>query len=73
MDIKELESKTVAQLRDMAKEMGLTGYSSMKKADLVTAISGAPKAPAEAPPEPVAEETAPEPEAAAEEAPLEAE
>ncbi len=33
-----LESLTVAELRELAKEKGLTGYSSLKKAELVDAI-----------------------------------
>ena len=48
MDSKELEGKKVAELKEMAKELGIKGISSMKKADLVAAISSA----AEAPPEP---------------------
>lgn len=40
MDIKDLESKTVAQLKGIAKELGITGISGMKKADLITAIAG---------------------------------
>ena len=71
MDVKELESKTVAQLKEMAKEAGISGISSMKKADLVAAITGAAgTSPAEAPestPAPVPEEEAP----AAEEVPAE--
>ncbi|MDT8367520.1 MAG: Rho termination factor N-terminal domain-containing protein [bacterium] len=75
MDVKELESKTVAELKEMAKVLGVPGISAMKKADLVAAIAGASDAPAPAPePEPVVEaapEPAPEPvvEAAPEPAP----
>lgn len=46
MDIKDIKSKTVAQLKEIAKELGITGISDMKKADLVSAIAGA-GAPAE--------------------------
>ena len=65
MDVKELESKKVAELKEMAKELGITGLSSMKKADLVAAIAGASDAPE---PEPVVE-AAPEAEVAPEPAP----
>ena len=35
----DLNSNTVAELREMAKEKGIEGYSSMKKAELVAALS----------------------------------
>jgi large subunit ribosomal protein L21 len=35
----DLSSKTVAELRDMAKAKDITGYSSMKKAELIEALS----------------------------------
>ena len=36
---KDLSSHTVAELREMAKDRGIEGYSSMKKAELVAALS----------------------------------
>ncbi|WP_242117317.1 50S ribosomal protein L21 [Aestuariivivens sediminicola] len=35
----DLSKLTVAELREMAKAKGLTGYSSMKKAELIAALS----------------------------------
>src|SRR5690606_9681102 len=35
----DLESKTVAELRELAKAKDITGYSSMKKAELIEALS----------------------------------
>ena len=33
-----LESKTVAELKELAKEKGIEGYTTMKKADLLNAL-----------------------------------
>jgi transcription termination factor Rho len=35
MDISELESKTLSELREIAREQGISGYSKMKKQDLI--------------------------------------
>jgi transcription termination factor Rho len=35
VDIAELENKTLSELRDLAKDMGISGYSRLKKEDLV--------------------------------------
>ncbi|MBN2720080.1 MAG: Rho termination factor N-terminal domain-containing protein [Proteobacteria bacterium] len=40
MDVKELESKTVPELKDLAKEAGISGISSMKKNELIAALAG---------------------------------
>ncbi|MFP4286424.1 MAG: Rho termination factor N-terminal domain-containing protein [Candidatus Izemoplasmataceae bacterium] len=34
----DLEEKTVVELRELAKEKGLTGYSKLKKAELIEAL-----------------------------------
>ena len=35
MDIAELEIKTLSDLQDLARELGLTGYTRLKKYDLI--------------------------------------
>ena len=36
-----LESMTVVELKDLAKSIGLSGYSAMNKAELIAAIEAA--------------------------------
>jgi len=38
-EVVDLASMTVTQLKDLCKERGLTGYSGLKKADLVDLLS----------------------------------
>ena len=40
MDIGELEEKKLSELRDMARELDIPGFSSMKKQDIVFQIIG---------------------------------
>ena len=40
-ELTDLSEKTKAELLDMARELGLRGYSSMNKADLVALIATA--------------------------------
>ena len=35
----DLSSKTVAELKAMAKDAGISGYTSLKKAELIAALS----------------------------------
>lgn len=37
---KKLEKKTVKELRNAAKERGVTGYSDMTKSELIKALEG---------------------------------
>lgn len=39
-NIKSLESKKVEELKDLAKEKGIEGYSKMKKEELISALAG---------------------------------
>jgi len=39
MDVKELENKTVPELKGLAKEAGISGISSMKKNELIAALA----------------------------------
>jgi SPP1 gp7 family putative phage head morphogenesis protein len=48
--VKDLSGKTVAELRAMAKEAGLKGYSAMKREQLLEALGGKAKAPVKAAP-----------------------
>ncbi|MGB0915524.1 MAG: Rho termination factor N-terminal domain-containing protein, partial [Crocinitomicaceae bacterium] len=47
MDKNELESKKIAELREIAKTSGLEGFESMKKAELVSSLTKSTDAPAE--------------------------
>ena len=38
-EAEDLNKYTVTQLKNMAKERGLTGYSSLKKADLINLLN----------------------------------
>ena len=38
-ETEDLNEYTVTQLKNMAKERGLTGYSSLKKADLIDLLN----------------------------------
>ncbi len=41
MDIVELESKNLTELREMARDLEISGYSTLKKQDLIIALIGA--------------------------------
>lgn len=39
VEVKDLSKLTVAELREMAKEKGIAGYTSLKKVELVNALN----------------------------------
>lgn len=55
MNIKELQSKKLAELKELAKTLGLTGVDKLKKADLIAKIAASDEA--QPKPEPPKEET----------------
>ena len=38
LNISELEKKTITELHDLAKDLDISGYSTMRKRDLIFAI-----------------------------------